>query len=396
MIPTIHPFPARMAPDLALDMFDELAPASRVLDPMSGSGTVLRQASEMGFHSIGFDLDPLAVLMSRAWTTPVCDKSIGEIAGQVSEMAKALCGNFVLPWIDRDTETKEFIRFWFGKKQRSALRKLALAMHQLEVSRLGPAKRAALDVVRIALSRTIVTKEQGASLARDASHSRPHKVAEESDFDVFAGLDRSLRQVRRRLIEHPPWGGTEISIGDARSLATLEDGEIDAVLTSPPYLNAIDYLRGHRLSLVWFGHTLSSLRDIRSKSIGAERAPDAVENHKVNARISKAICDLDQLAPRYQAMVQRYAEDTFLMMSEISRVTKAGGLVTLVVGNSCLKGHFIKNSSGVESAAKILRMKLLWTKDRELPGRSRYLPVTATGSLAARMRTETVLTFGRT
>ena len=54
-----------------------------------------------------------------------------------------------------------------------------------------------------------------------------------------------------------------------------DDESIDMVITSPPYLNAIDYLRGHRLSLVWLGHQLSGLRMIRSGSVGAERGPDA-------------------------------------------------------------------------------------------------------------------------
>ena len=71
MIPTIHPFPARMAPELALSALKELKRGSLVLDPMSGSGMVLRQATELGLHSIGFDMDPLAVLMATVWTTAI-------------------------------------------------------------------------------------------------------------------------------------------------------------------------------------------------------------------------------------------------------------------------------------------------------------------------------------
>ena len=69
MIRSIHPFPARMAPGLALDSLSALKPQSVVLDPMSGSGTVLRQALELGHEAIGFDVDPLAVLMATVWTT---------------------------------------------------------------------------------------------------------------------------------------------------------------------------------------------------------------------------------------------------------------------------------------------------------------------------------------
>lgn len=64
-IRTIHPFPARMAPELALSALASLKKGSIVLDPMAGSGTVLRQALALGHRAIGFDMDPLAVLMSR-------------------------------------------------------------------------------------------------------------------------------------------------------------------------------------------------------------------------------------------------------------------------------------------------------------------------------------------
>ncbi len=69
-IKPIHPFAARMAPEIAFEALKGLKKKSTVLDPMVGSGTVLRTVSEHGYKGIGFDIDPLAVLMSKAWTTP--------------------------------------------------------------------------------------------------------------------------------------------------------------------------------------------------------------------------------------------------------------------------------------------------------------------------------------
>src|ERR1700730_15819441 len=63
----IHPFPARMAPGIALDALGDRATALRVLDPMAGSGTVLAVARARGHHAIGVDVDPLAVLLARVW-----------------------------------------------------------------------------------------------------------------------------------------------------------------------------------------------------------------------------------------------------------------------------------------------------------------------------------------
>src|SRR5215467_4388109 len=86
-----------------------------------------------------------------------------------------------------------------------------------------------------------------ARLARDVSHSRPHKVEGHSDFAVIPAFESSLGVVRQRLRDAPPPGRAVVSIGDARALPRLRRGSVHAIVTSPPYVNAIDYLRGHRL-----------------------------------------------------------------------------------------------------------------------------------------------------
>jgi tRNA G10 N-methylase Trm11 len=65
----IHPFPARMAPNIALAILADIKKPIRVLDPMMGSGTVLAMARKCGHRAIGVDLDPLAVLLAKVWTS---------------------------------------------------------------------------------------------------------------------------------------------------------------------------------------------------------------------------------------------------------------------------------------------------------------------------------------
>jgi hypothetical protein len=385
-----------MAPELAVARLKRLPAGSTVLDPMAGSGTVVRQALEFGHQAMGFDLDPLAVLMSRVWTMPVEDSVIEKLAAMVLGEAKALNPEVVgLPWIDDDSETTEFVKFWFGDQQRNDLRRLALILWHLDQPQVKGQERSATDVLRVALSRLIIVKENGASLARDVSHSRPHKVTQQSAFEVFPAFERSVKHVRKRLLEAPPRPGATVALGDARLMKDIASSEIDAVMTSPPYLNAIDYMRGHRLSLVWLGHKLSDLRQIRTSSVGAERAPD----HKGAAYHFKEIADQivcsNDIAPRNGSMVLRYAEDLYRIMSEIVRVLKSTGKAIFVIGNSCLQGIFIRNSAGVIKAASMVGLRLVHQMERELPHASRYLPMPRRSNepLGKRMRTETVLTF---
>ena len=246
----IHPFPARMAPELAIDNLKDLSEPSVVLDPMAGSGMVLRHATDMGHSAIGFDVDPLAVLISRVWTNPVPDQLIEITYRHVLKNARAYNSKeIVLPWIDRDDETRKFVHFWFGRQQRRDLKRISFAIYVKSTQTDCPKEHACLDVMKVALSRIIVTKEQSASLARDTSHSRPHRVTTSSDYNVFSGFERSVQTIRNLLMATPPREASDVNLGDARNVA-VPSGSIDLVITSPPYLNAIDYLRGHRLSLV--------------------------------------------------------------------------------------------------------------------------------------------------
>jgi len=382
-----------MAPELALEKLQDLEQKGLVLDPMAGSGTVLRQATDLGHRAVGFDMDPLAVLMTRVWTTAVDEKLVDNIVERVTKRIESIQPDEAkLPWMD--AETLAFVDYWFAEPQKGDLRQIAFVLDELGRELADPAEQLAIDLLRIALSRLIITKDKGASLARDVSHSRPHKVAEENDFDVRPMFARSIKAVQKRLKDAPPAGGAEIGLGDARTLTALENGSIDAVVTSPPYLNAIDYMRGHRLSLIWLGHRLGDLRTIRSTSIGAERAPDAIEEAAVLSEMRLAMGELDQLPNKFRSMINRYVQDIHRMIAEIARVLKAGARATFVMGNSCLRDVFIRNSAAVATAARHAGLSLVSQTERPLPVRSRYLPMTS-APLGKRMRTETILTFAR-
>lgn len=396
VIRPVHPFPARMAPDLAFAKLKRIAPGAVVLDPMAGSGTVLRQASELGHRAIGFDMDPLAVLMTKVWTSPVQDGSVEILLKKTLESARSVRAKEIyLPWIDDDFETKTFIDYWFGPAQKRDLRRLSHALLQLKRLR-SPESIAAANVLRIAFSRLIIAKESGASLARDVSHSRPHKVFEESDYAVFPSFERSVKYLRALLLKDPPKGRTKVRDGDARSLKKIKKHSVDVVMTSPPYLNAIDYMRGHRLSLVWLGYRISDLRRIRSDSIGAERGSD-LDDHRIDIdAIQHSMGQIGRLPRRHKLMVERYARDVKGMMSEIARVLRPKGRAILVVGNSCLQKVFISNAGGIKRAASQAGLKLVSSTERELPDSKRYLPMPSKrgAALGKRMRTETILTFG--
>lgn len=380
----IHPFPARMAPDLASLSLQSVPARGCVLDPMCGSGTVARAAVEAGHQFLGTDIDPLAVLMARVWTTPL---DVGELRAAADEVIQAAR---ILPEGSiertRDPETARFISYWFAAEQQSGIARLATALNRYDEPMKG--------ALAIALSRIIVSKEMMASLARDTSHSRPHKVAERNDFDVYVGFLRSARQVATRLEPSLIHGEAKINLSDARTLDGIDDDSIDLALTSPPYLNAIDYIRGHRLALVWLGYEVTPLREIRAANVGAERGMTE----------TNAPCDISPFVvyragstidSKHLGWVRRYAADMDAVLRQLLRVVKCGGQAVLVLGNSFLRGAHIDNAKLIESLARSIGFHLQDRRTREIPARRRYLPPpgNSQSALDARMRTETVLTF---
>ena len=156
---------------------------------------------------------------------------------------------------------KRSLSFWFERRQRTDLSAVAYVL-----ATYGGFHRHAL---MLALSRLIITKERGASIARDTSHSRPHRVFFDNDFDVFHALPIAAKRIEERLDPQAIVGNARVELADARKLP-LADASVDAAITSPPYLNAIDYMRGHRLALIWLGYRLKELGNVRAASIGAE------------------------------------------------------------------------------------------------------------------------------
>ena len=379
-----------MAPDLALNSLRALKRGT-VLDPMTGSGTVARLAKGQSLNALGFDLDPLAVLISKVGTTPVDDGVVDRQSQTFMSAVRSLRGaDIQLDWIDGDNEAERYVNFWFGDAQRSELRKIASLLSRAHELEIDPD---IADVLRIALSRIIVTKKSAASLAQDTSHSRPHRVATESNYDVLLGFEKSVRAVRRRLVGMPHTGSVTIRHGDARDLSAVADESVDAVLTSPPYLNAIDYMRGHRMSLIWLGHRYSDLSRTRSISIGSERRPDSPFEGEHYAAMKSAMGELSGLQQRHHNMIERYVIDMYKMMSEVARTLKPRCAATFVMGNSCLKGVYIENSEALAKAGELLGLGEPEKHERDLPSGSRYLPTPDAGALSKRMRKEVILTF---
>lgn len=387
----VHPFPARMSPGLVLDVVAGHDAPMRVCDPMAGSGTVLAITQAGGHRAVGVDADPLSVLMSRVWTTPI-DKSLlkdeaAGVLGRARMMSELLSMHDAWP-AGSDGETRRFARYWFDGRSRRQLASLAR-----EISEVWDA------VVRNALwcafSNLIIAKQSGASLAMDLAHSRPHRAFVRAPAEPFPNFMRAVARVADGCIGREMRGAVpdvDVREGDARRLR-MGNGSVDMVVTSPPYLNAIDYMRCSKFSLVWMGYHISDLRRIRSESIGTEaggRADDAGTR-----RIASMSVSGPELGPRQHAMLARYVGDMRGVVRETARVLGGGGRAVFVVGENVVRGSLVRNSVILRELAAGAGLRHMSSRARDLPTNRRYLPPPSGRStaLGRRMRREVILTL---
>ncbi len=391
---SVHPFPARMAPGLALEVLAESSRPLRILDPMSGSGTVLAVASSKGHHAIGVDLDPLAVLISRVWTTAIDVQGVRDTATMVLEHARHIFPS--LPTRNAyprnaDSETRRFTRYWFDDYARRQLASLATAIERIRDSALR-------EALWCAFSRLIITKQSGASLAMDLSHSRPHRKFKRAPAEPFRKFLSAADRVTSNCIDRRSRTcspETHVYEGDARCL-DLQDESIDLVITSPPYLNAIDYLRCSKFSLVWMGYSIGDLRRIRSTAVGTEVGMDARDDQEIQGILSELKLQ-PSLAARKEAMLARYIHDMRRAVGETSRVLAGNGKAVYLIGENTVRDTFIRNATILEAVASTVGLRRTDHRTRDLPANRRYLPPPSkqskTATLGNRLRREVILTF---
>lgn len=216
------------------------------------------------------------------WTTPLDVSKVQKKAVEVLDRAKAdfYCRHAGEAYPRQaDSETKRFVRYWFDDYARRQLASLADAIHRVRDDRTR-------DALWCAFSRLIITKQAGASLAMDLSHSRPHKAFDQAPVKPFNKFLAAVQHVLKNCISSDQLnrGPTaKVSLGDARKLS-IGSGTIDLVLTSPPYLNAIDYMRCSKFSLVWMGYAIH-LAEFERKALAPKAETKALVKMRIFARL---------------------------------------------------------------------------------------------------------------
>ncbi len=390
----LHPFPAPMPLALARAIIGAATdPESVILDPMAGSGTVLTAARQVGRVCYLFDLDPLSVLMMQVASRTYDTQQVEKEAQRVLSHARALSQDRerVDRLFDRhvDEETKKFIRFWFPPKSVRGV--FALSR---EIRHVGSEK--IRRILALALSRAIIAKMAGVSKGIDIPHTRPHIAHQKSVPDPLEVFPKRVRELLLRLDDSPPlpMGTLQVRNADARKLP-LRNSSVDLVLTSSPYASAIDYIRAHKFSLVWMGYSISRLRRIRARLIGAENSERAIRPDLVWL---EGYLPHDKPEARKRAVLRRYFYDMDRVLQELHRVLKPGGACVLILGRSTVGGFTVDTPTIIAKLAETHGFEHMASRSRRVNPYTRSLPFLSAkvaNPLGKRIERETIVALGR-
>ncbi len=380
----LHSFPAKFPPQLPQKFILSLTePGDTVLDPMAGSGTTLLEAGLAGRHAIGFDIDPLALLLCRVKLFPLptdqaasCGMTVvrqaqSSASTERARLAATLDARF-------DPKTRVFVDYWFPGESQLELMALVEAIEQVE-------EVAVRDFLRLTLSATIITKSGGVSLARDLAHTRPHKDETLPIRSAITSFDKRLQQNLASVARLPHLNGhAHVEYGDAQYLALPEES-VDLIVTSPPYAaNAIDYMRAHKFSLVWLGYPLEALSQRRREYIGGE-ATDGFALESLPERTQAIVDGLSRQDAKKARAVHRYYSEATRFLGTMYRVLRPGKAAVIVVGTSTFKGHNIQIQDCLAEIGETVGFDLVGIATRRLDRNKRMMPTRHGGKQASQI-----------
>jgi DNA modification methylase len=346
----IHKFPAKFFPELPRYLIRRYSRVGNtVLDPMCGSGTVLLESMLNNRVAIGIDIDPMARLITKVKTTPIDPGTLTHAAriliaqidtlNDISDYSPQIPkfhyrDNWFRPFILRELAIiKDCIDSLLSKHQNEfiwedidAFFRVVLSSVIRDVSNADP------HCTRTVLRKKVVKKITPGDTYTKFSERLFRQCDSMSElFDISETLD--INDVRLA-------SGTAIDTG-------LEPDSIDLAVTSPPYINAVDYPRTHQLEMYWLGLLgTGPLSHVKRRYIGTETvykdeyATLKTSGYETLDPILEKIYNSD---PRRSFIVFKFFKDMELQLTEMFRILKPGCRYCITIGNNLIRGVEIQS-----------------------------------------------------
>ena len=281
-------------------------PGELIVDPFAGSGTVLLEAVRLGRRALGVDISPYAALLSRAKLS--APNTLDEALNQAKER---LAVASLRPQPDNQV-IPPWVKSFFHPDTLSEAINFADECQEQK------------DDFLLACMLGILHHQRPGFLSYPSSHLTPYLRDKKFPKDQFPHLyqyralePRLLAKVERaykRKEFHV--AGDQYSFVLNNALETIFPDEVGCFITSPPYMNALDYGRDNRLRL-WFIDKQGSEQIDRSQSQQREGFQELMEKFSqqaVNSLLPNGHCIVivgDQLNKQIKFPLSKMVLETF-------------------------------------------------------------------------------------
>lgn len=285
-----------------------------VFDPFCGIGTTMLYAKEHGFAGIGIDVSPLALFVTKAKCADYPEKDAEEAERELKEIYE---GRREAGW-EWQFELFHPSRF-FGKRNYNEICFLRERIEKIENEKVG-------GIFLLALLSIL---PQCGFFIKDGGVLREQKG--KSAMPVKDAFKRKVKRMLGDLRERKPGTGNgelgkepELKLADAREFV---EARADAFITSPPYLNNIDYSKVYGLELSLLTMEKESTKIMRGRAVRSFITGESFGKCPPEAEEYSDI----PVAGTYFADMER-------VLRNLKRIAPKG---CMVVGNSVLGGRHI-------------------------------------------------------
>lgn len=332
----LHRFPAKYIPQVPIWALDSFGGRQTVcLDPFMGSGTTLVEGLVRGGVTIGTDIDPLARFIARAKIADVDHE-------RVRALGRSILGNWPgehASLQDLEPPMPDIKNFchWFARPQWEKTQALFERILGLD----GTA--AELDFLLAVFSSVLrwVSNADDQSQKTYVSGTRP-KVPPPIEIQFrrfFARAVDGLEELNRK--RHSEARAIILDDADATRLG-LPAESVDLIVTSPPYLDSVDYPYNMMMEYFWLGPHIGvpdrkAFNALRRTPVGAKHPANCQPlPHTIEKMIDLSTMDTGRrrAAATYFSMMDAH-------LAEAARCLKDGGRYVLVIGNSQTRSNLL-------------------------------------------------------
>jgi len=334
---SLYYHPAKFIPQIVRYCLDEYCiKGGVVLDPFAGSGTMGVEASTQGHESYMIDINPLLdyfyPLKMPSFTKEEWEKYYYE--------AK----NFLEEVLTREPQTinkiNDNIDYWYPEKLYEYFCRIWTNFHELKNQKSTIANNAvALGLFKISkyfsyaehsMPKLFISKRKRVLIEKKLNENSLFNQIEIKAFgslrDVKKSVD-SLIELDGKLKKAKYFSGIDSSEFNFEKLP-----ELDCIITSPPYLQAQEYMRTFKLEMMWIGIPQEKIKEYISKEIPFRKAPSKIQGIYIN-EIRKKIGRKDLLK-----LYDSYFWFTIKVLENASKRLRKNGKLCVLIGNPKMNG----------------------------------------------------------